>query len=56
MTKLADGLHPIALGEVKRWHSQSKRIVTKLIELVEPRVPEHEIEGIVAKPMVTRLA
>lgn len=48
VNKLAENVHPVALGSVKRTHSQSRMIATKLMALAEPRLDEHKIEEIVS--------
>jgi len=47
-TKLAEQVHPLALGNVKRSLSQSRMMAKKLLALhMDPRKDEHEIEEIV---------
>ncbi|MGH7575295.1 MAG: SDH family Clp fold serine proteinase, partial [Longimicrobiales bacterium] len=46
--KLADNVHPIALGSVKRSHAQSRMIAAKLMELNGAKLDEHRIDEIVS--------
>jgi hypothetical protein len=46
--KLADHVHPIALGSVKRSHLQSRMMAKKLLEISQPTLDEHRIKEIVA--------
>lgn len=48
VNKLADHVHPIALGSVKRSHLQSRMMAKKLMELADPSMDEHRIKEIVA--------
>ncbi len=48
VNKLADKVHPIALGSVKRTHGQSRMIAGKLMALGKPALDEHKVEEIVA--------
>jgi serine dehydrogenase proteinase len=48
ITKLADHVHPIALGSVKRTHLQSRMMAKKLMELAQPVIDEHRIKEIVS--------
>ncbi|MBK8246525.1 MAG: hypothetical protein IPK85_03870 [Gemmatimonadetes bacterium] len=47
ITKLADHVHPIALGSVKRSHLQSRMMAKKLLELGQPSADEHRVKEIV---------
>lgn len=47
VTKLADHVHPIALGSVKRSHLQSRMMAKKLLELGQPSADEHRVKEIV---------
>jgi Serine dehydrogenase proteinase len=40
-------VHPIALGSVKRSHSQSRMMAKKLMKLIKPAIEEHRIDEIV---------
>jgi hypothetical protein len=44
--KLADQVHPLALGNVKRSHSQGKLIARKLMQLRQNRLDDHKINEI----------
>lgn len=48
VTKLADHVHPIALGSVKRSHLQSRMMAKKLLQISQPELDEHRIKEIVA--------
>jgi hypothetical protein len=45
--KLPEHVHPIALGSVKRSHSQSRMMAKKLMKLITPRLEDHRIDEIV---------
>lgn len=47
---LADKVHPLALGNVKRSRSQSRQLASKLLKLhMDPKMKAHEIEEIVER-------
>lgn len=45
--KLPENIHPIALGSVKRSHSQSRMMAKKLMKLISPKIEDHRIDEIV---------